>query len=200
MRVVIAPDTFKGTFRAAEAAEAIAEGWRRGDPAARLDPAPMADGGEGTLDALLPASGGRRCLATVTGPLGDPVEAEFGVVTEAGDRVGIVEMARGSGLGLVPEGRRDPTAATSRGTGELILAACRAGARRVFVCLGGSATNDGGAGMAQALGYRLLDARGHEVGPGGGALETLAAVDASDRDPVLAHTEFVGLVDVDSPM
>lgn len=200
MRVLIAPDKFKGTLGAAEAAEAIAEGWRRGDPTARLDPVPMADGGEGTLDALLAAAGGFGCRATVTGPLGDPVDAEFGVAVTGGHLVAIVEMARASGLGLVPETRRNPMTATSRGTGELILAACRAGVRRVLVCVGGSATNDGGAGMAQALGYRLLDGHGRELPPGGAALVALAAIDGAGRDALLGDREFVGLVDVDNPL
>jgi glycerate 2-kinase len=200
VRVLIAPDKFRGTLTAEEAARALALGWRRVRPEDEADEVPMADGGEGTLDALVAALGGERRASTVTGPLGDPVEAAFGVVP--GDRgpTGVVEMALASGLALVPDGRRDPRVTTSRGTGELILAACRAGVRSMVVCLGGSGTNDAGAGMAQALGFRLLDANGVELPPGGAALASLDRIDAANRAPELHGVEFVAASDVDNPL
>jgi glycerate 2-kinase len=200
MRVLVAPDKFKGTLTAAQAAEAIAEGWRRADPAADLEIVPMADGGEGTLDALVAALGGERHSERVTGPLGDPVVAEFAVVGSPDGPMGVVEMARASGLGLISPARRDPRRATTRGTGELILAAARSGVRRILVCIGGSATNDGGAGMAQAVGIRLLDERGAEILPGGAALLELARIDVSGLDPSVRNVRFDVATDVDNPM
>jgi glycerate kinase len=200
MRVLVAPDKFKGTLTAEQAARAIARGWRREDPGAELDLAPMADGGEGTLDALVAALGGERRRVTVTGPLGDPVEADYGLVPSPDGPLGVVEMARASGLALVSPGRRDPKRTTTRGTGELLLDACRRGARRVLVCIGGSATNDGGAGMAQALGVRLLDDRGEDLPPGGAALLRLARIDLSGLDPAVRGVEVLVACDVDNPL
>jgi glycerate kinase len=201
VRVLVAPDKFKGTLTAEQAAESIAGGWERGDPGAEVLTVPMADGGEGTLDALVAALGGKRVGQEVTGPLGDSVGAEFGLIpAEAGNDVAVVEMARASGLELVPPSRRDPRRTTTRGTGELILAACRSGARQVLVCIGGSATNDGGAGMAQAVGIRLLDSRGRDVGPGGAALLDLATIDVGTMDRAVRDTSFVVASDVDNPL
>lgn len=200
MRVVIAPDKFKGTLDAAGVAEALAVGWRRGDPTAQVETIPVADGGDGTLDALMAALGGEVHAAKVTGPIGEPVEAEFGIADTAEGRVAIVEMARASGLSLVPASRRDPLAATTRGTGELIRAALAHHPARVLVCIGGSATNDGGAGMAQALGVRLLDEDGAELPPGGGSLERLATVDVRGLDPALRGVDVVVASDVDNPL
>ena len=197
MRVLIAPDKFKGTLSAEQAARAIAAGWRRAIPRVEVDAAPMGDGGEGTLDALVAGLGGARIRTTVSGPLGDPVEAEYGMVPGG---LAVVEMARASGLALVSSGRREPRRASTRGTGELILAACRQGARRVLVCIGGSATNDGGAGMAQALGIRLLDARGRDLGPGGAALFELARIDLSSVDDSVRKAKFSAATDVDNPL
>ena len=200
VRVLVAPDKFKGTLTAPQAAEAIARGWARADPSARVEKAPMADGGEGTLDALVAALGGERRRLRVSGPLGDPVEAEFAVVSAPEGSTGVVEMARASGLDLISPGRRDPLRTTTRGTGELILAVCRAGVRRVLVCVGGSATNDAGAGMAQALGIRLLDESGRDLQPGGAALAALARIDLSELDPVVEASTFVVATDVDNPL
>ena len=200
MRVLVAPDKFKGTMTAAEAAEAIAAGWRRSDPRAQVDEIPMADGGEGTLDALVAALGGRRHLVKVSGPLGDPVGAEFAVAVAPEGPLGVVEMAGASGLQLLSEPRRKPKRTTTFGTGELIVAACRQGARRVLVCIGGSATNDGGAGMAQAVGIRLLDGEGRDLRPGGAALLDLATIDMRGLDPAVKRTEFVVATDVDNPL
>src|SRR5581483_9365506 len=200
MRVLVAPDKFRGTLSAAEAARAIAAGWRRVRPSDRVEEVPMADGGEGTLDALLSVLGGERRRVRVRGPLGDPVDAAFGLTAERPARA-VVEMAAASGLALVSEPRRDPLRASTYGTGELIRAACRAGAREVIVGLGGSATTDGGAGMAQALGIRLLDAEGREVGSGGGgALVQLAGIDAGGLDPDVRRARFVAACDVEAPL
>jgi glycerate kinase len=198
VRVLAAPDKFKGTLTAAEAAAAVAEGWRRGRPGDEVEELPMADGGEGTLDTLVAALGGRIETARVTGPLGDPVDATFGLID--GDRVAVVEMARASGLGLVPEHLRDPKITTTRGTGELILAACERSPHRVIVCICGSATNDGAAGMVQALGVRLLDRRGLDLGPGGAALLDLERIDVSGLSPLVNGVKLVVASDVDNPL
>jgi glycerate kinase len=200
VRVLVAPDKFKGTLTAAEAAEAIGAGWRRTDPGADIDRLPLADGGEGTLDALVAALGGERRRMTVSGPRGDPVEAEFGLVATPEGPLGVVEMARASGLQLLVGSRRDPTRTTTRGTGELIAAACREGAGQVLVCIGGSATNDAGAGMAQAVGIRLLDTGGRDLAPGGAALLALARVDMGELDPAVKRARFVVATDVDNPL
>lgn len=200
MRVLIAPDKFKGTLTAVQAAEAVETGWRRAVPEVDADLAPMADGGEGTLDTLVQAMGGRRVRRRVPGPLGDPVEAEFGLVDGPAGSMAVVEMARASGLGLVSESRRDPKRASTGGTGELILEAAWAGARTILVCVGGSATNDGGAGMAQALGVRLLDDRGQPLPPGGAALLRLSRIDATGLDPAVRRCRVVAATDVDNPL
>ena len=199
MRVLVAPDKFKGTLTAAEAARAMSAGWRRGDPGAEVDEVPMADGGEGTLDTLVEAMGGRTERVRVTGPLGDPVDAELGLV-EGEVLTAVVEMARASGLGLISEGRRDPMRATTVGTGELILAAARHRPKRMIVCIGGSATNDGGAGVAQALGARLRDEAGRDLPPGGGALRGLASIDTSQIAREVRDMDIVVATDVENPL
>jgi glycerate kinase len=198
MRVVIAPDKFKESLSALGATEAMARGVASAEPAALVDRVPMADGGEGTVDALVAATGGSIREAQVTGPLGEPVVARFGLL---GDGVtAALEMAAASGLVLVPAARRNPMLATTRGTGELLLAAIAAGARRVIVGIGGSATNDGGAGLGQALGFRLLDAQGHELDPGGGSLAALARIDSSGRRPELDGVVVSVACDVTNPL
>lgn len=197
MRVLVAPDKFRGTLTAEEAARAIATGWRRERPGDEIVEVPMADGGEGTLEALLAALGGERRTARVSGPLGDPVDADYGLLPGP---AGVVEMARASGLGLLAGSRRDPLRTSTRGTGELILAACEHGPAEVVVCIGGSATNDGGAGMAQALGVRLLDGQGRDLRPGGAALLDLATIDAMGIAPPVLATRFVVACDVDNPL
>jgi glycerate kinase len=198
MRVVIAPDKFKGSLTAPEAAEAMARGVTRIDPRATIDRVPVADGGEGTVAALVAATGGTLRQVKVTGPLGRPVEASFGLLGD--HNTAVIEMASASGLVLVPPDARDPWRATSRGTGELLLAAVAAGARRVIVGIGGSATNDGGAGFGQALGFRLLDEEGRELGPGGGQLGRLARIDASDWRADLLSVEIAVACDVTNPL
>ena len=200
MRVLVAPDKFRGTLTARQAAEAIETGWRRARPDDDVDLVPMADGGEGTLEALVDAQGGRVEATTATGPLGDPVDAAFGIVDTADGLTGVVESARASGLALLGEGRRDPLRTTTRGTGQLILAALDAGARRVVVCLGGSATNDGGVGMAAALGIRFLDAQGRDLAGGGAAVLDLARIDGRDLHPAVAGASFLGATDVENPL
>ena len=200
MRVLVAPDKFRGTLTARQAAEAIETGWRRARPDDDVDLVPMADGGEGTLEALVDAQGGRVEATTATGPLGDPVDAAFGIVDTADGLTGVVESARASGLALLGEGRRDPVRTTTRGTGQLILAALDAGARRVVVCLGGSATNDGGVGMAAALGIRFLDAQGRDLAGGGAAVLDLARIDGRDLHPAVAGASFLGATDVENPL
>lgn len=198
MRVVIAPDKFKGSLTALEAAAAMARGVARAVPDATIDQVPMADGGEGTTHALVAATGGSIREAQVTGPLGEPVVACFGLLGDG--QTAVIEMAAASGLVLVPAEKRNPLIATTRGTGELLLSAIAAGARRVVIGIGGSATNDGGAGLGQALGYRLLDDAGRELDPGGGPLGRLARIDASGRRRELDGVEVAVACDVTNPL
>lgn len=200
MRVLAAPDKFKETLTAGEAARAIAVGWHRIRPQDEVVELPMADGGEGTLETLIGALGGRIHHASVTGPLGDPVEAGFGIADGPDGRVAVVEMALASGLGLLHADRRDVKRATTRGTGELILAALDHAPTRLVVCIGGSATNDGGAGMARALGVRFTDATGSEIAEGGAALLDLASIDARGLDPRLLSVRVSVACDVDNPL
>lgn len=200
MRVLVAPDKFRGTLTAPEAASAIAAGWLRARPMDDILQIPMADGGEGTLDALVRATEGGRRNMLVEGPLGEPVEAEFGWLGFVDTPTAVVEMSRASGVELVPPDRRDPMRASTFGTGELILAACRDGADEVIVCIGGSASTDGGAGMAQALGVRLLDPSGRDIGRGGAALLDLARIDLTTLDPAVRPVRVIALCDVDNPL
>jgi len=198
MRIVLAPDSFKESLSALEAANAIEAGFREIFPDAEYVKIPVADGGEGTVAAMTAATGGRVVEMTVTGPLGDPVASFLGL---SGDgRTAIIEMAAAAGLVLVPPARRDPRFTTTFGVGELIRAALDAGARRLVVGIGGSATNDGGAGMAQALGARLTDAIGRDIGPGGGALADLARIDVSGLDPRIAECRIEVACDVTNPL
>ncbi|MGH2631546.1 MAG: glycerate kinase [Actinomycetota bacterium] len=205
MRILLAPDKFRGTLTAPQAAEAMAAGWRRERPGDDLELVPMADGGEGTMDTLIAALGGRVRRMRVAGPLGDPVDSVFGIAEAPGDespddRIGIVEMAQASGLALVSRSRRDPLRTSTRGTGELMAGAIDAGATRLVVCLGGSATNDGGAGMAVALGARFLDGAGRAIADGGAALVGLARIDLSSMHPKLGGVSVSGACDVDNPL
>ncbi len=190
LRVLIAPSGFKESLSAEEAADEIERGVLRALPGARVLKAPMADGGEGFTQALVHATGGTLHPKRVTGPVGQPVEGFFGFLGGAGPRTAVVEMAAAAGLRLVPRDQRNPLLTTSRGVGELIRAALDAGARRVLLGCGDSGINDGGAGMVQALGVRLLDAAGHDLGPGGGELLRLQAVDRSGLDPRLADVQL----------
>ncbi len=198
MRVLIAPQEFKGSLSAAEAAQAMAEGLRRALPGVELDPAPMADGGPGTVEALVAAGGGRRLTATVADPLGRPVEAAWGLLKEGSTAV--IEMAAASGLVLLRPEERDARRTSTYGTGQLIAAALEAGCRCLIIGLGGSATNDGGAGMAQALGARLSDGEGRDLPPGGAALARLGRIDVSGLDSRLRDCRVLGATDVTNPL
>jgi len=208
MRIVIAPDKFKGSLSAPDVARHLEEGLRKGSATAGQSETlevlriPVADGGEGTLDAAV-GSGFTRRTATVTGPTGQPVEADFAVRGHEA----VIEMATASGLALVPSvrnGRRpdsaDATTATSLGTGQLIRAALDAGCRRIILGVGGSANTDGGAGLLQGLGARFLDSRNNELSPGGAALANLHSIDFTDFEPRLVDTRFVLASDVDNPL
>ncbi|MGY1829225.1 glycerate kinase [Geodermatophilus sp. SYSU D01180] len=193
MRIVVAPDSFKGTLTAEDAADAVARGLARVHPEAEVLARPVADGGEGTVAAALRA-GYRPVTTTVGGPDGRPVRATFAV----DGTTAVLELAAAAGLGLLAEPA--PTTATTRGVGELLLAALDAGARRVVLGLGGSATTDAGAGLLQALGVRLLDAGGRDVPPGGAGLAHLARIDPGARDPRLHGLEVRVATDVDNPL
>lgn len=198
MKIVIAPDSFKESLSALEAATAIETGFREIFPAAVYVKVPVADGGEGTVEAMVAATGGRQVVLQATGPLGRPVEAFYGLTGD--ESTAVIEMAAASGLELVASAERDPLVATSRGTGELIRAALDAGARRFILGVGGSATNDGGAGMLQALGVELLDAQGDQLAPGGGALALLSRIDVSGLDPRIGDCVFEVACDVSNPL
>ncbi|MFC7220398.1 glycerate kinase [Streptomyces polyrhachis] len=193
--MLIAADKFKGSLTAVEVAGRVAAGLRRARPRTAVEALPVADGGEGTVDAAV-AAGFERREVVVGGPLGRPVRAAFAV--RGGTAV--VEMAQASGLGLLPAGRFAPLAASTYGSGELLRAALDAGAHTVVLGVGGSAGTDGGAGMLTALGARLLDGAGAAVGPGGGGLASLASADLSGLDPRLGGVEVVLAGDVDNPL
>jgi glycerate kinase len=197
-RVLLAPDKFKGSLTATEVASALRRGLARvGTDGWTLEivALPVADGGDGTLEAAL-AAGYERVPARATGPTGQPVDTAWGHL----DGTAIVEMADVSGLARLPEGRLEPLTATSRGTGELVAAALDSGVRRIVLGIGGSASTDGGAGLLRALGARLLDRSGTEIGDGGGALAELAAVDLGGLHPRLREVEVVVACDVDNPL
>src|SRR5947209_9123047 len=196
-RVIVAPQSFKGSADAVAVAWAIARGVRRVWPDALVEEMPLADGGEGTVRALVRATKGSLRVAHVRDPLGREVDAEWGVL---GDGVtAVVEMAAASGLPLLDVSERDPRIASTRGTGELILAAATSGAHRIVIGIGGSATNDGGAGMARAIGYPFLDAEGNDLPEGGAALASLARIDGQ-TDPRLVRPAIEVACDVRNPL
>jgi glycerate kinase len=198
MKIVVAPQEFKGSLSAVQAARAMAEGLRRALPDATLELVPMADGGPGTVEAVVTAAKkGRRMTAAAHDALGRPLEAAWGIIDED---TAVIEMAAASGLILLSEDERDPRAASTYGTGELVRAALDAGCRRVIVGIGGSVTNEGGAGMAQALGARLLDDRGQDLPPGGAALARLDRIDLSGLDPRLEQCQVLAATDVFNPL
>lgn len=198
MKIVIAPDSFKESLTAMQVAEAIEQGFRQIYPHADYLKLPMADGGEGTVESMVAATEGKIIPVTVTGPLGLPVNAFFGLTGE-GDTA-IIEMAAASGLHLVQPEKRNPLLTGTFGTGELILAALDRGARKIIIGIGGSATNDGGAGMMQALGAKLCDVQGNEIGAGGAALAELSTLDLSLLDARLAECDILVACDVDNPL
>jgi len=195
---VIAPDKFKGSLSASDAARAIERGVRAAWPEREIVRLPMADGGEGTVDAFL-ASGWERIACAARGPRGEPVDAAFAFSPEPEPRA-VVEMAAASGLALLTHDRYDPGRATTFGVGELVREALARGARTVIVGLGGSATCDGGAGFLTALGVRLFDDDDRALEPGGAALERLARIDVRELDPRVRGVTFVGAADVDAPL
>ncbi|NLE59334.1 MAG: glycerate kinase [Planctomycetes bacterium] len=201
MRIVVAPDSFKEALSARQVCEAVACGIRRARPDATIDLLPMADGGEGTVDALVAATNGQLRESTVTGPLGKPVQACWGLLGD-GSATAVLEMAAASGLGLVPSDSRNPLLTTTFGTGQLIAAALDSGVRRILIGIGGSATNDGGTGAAQAVGVRFVDRNGRVLpnGLSGGQLGLIAGVDLASRDPRIGRVPIEAACDVDNPL
>ena len=223
MKVMIAPQSFKGGLQGVEVARAIKQGVLSVYPQAETVEVPVADGGDGTLDALVRSTGGQLFTSQVTGPLEEPVSALWGVMgegfsypgkgpdfidsrtlskpeTHTQSQIAVIEMARASGLALVPPRRRNPRITTTYGTGELIGEALEKGYRRIIVGLGGSATNDGGVGMAQALGVRFLDSNGRELPFGGAALSKLARVDTSNLRLGVMEAKITAATDVTNPL
>lgn len=198
MKIVIAPDSFKGTFSSKEAAEIIARGVKKIFPGAFLEQIPIADGGEGTVNALAGFGNGRIVKVKAAGPAGTPVDAFYGILEDG--ETAVIETAAASGLTLVKPSERDPVKATTYGTGELIKYAFDRGCRKFIIGLGGSAANDGGSGMAAALGVRFLDKEGNAIGFGGGELSKLDSIDCSGLDERLLKCEFFAACDVDNPL
>ncbi len=197
MKIIVAPDSFKGSLSATQVARAIDAGLKQAAPDVQTVLVPLADGGEGTVEAFVTALGGQIIPVTATGPMGTPVSAFYGLLN---DGTAVVEMAAASGLPLVPEKSRNPMLATSYGTGELIRAALDAGCKRLILGIGGSATNDGGMGMVQALGGSLKDERGVEVGPGGKELRNVRSIDTSQLDSRLKQIQITVACDVENPL
>jgi len=198
MKIVIAPDSFKESLTAKEVCNAVESGFRKVFPQCEIVKVPMADGGEGTVESLVDATGGSIITTVVTGPLGHKVEAFFGMLGDG--KTAVIEMAAASGLHLVKQESRNPMYTTSRGTGELIVAAMDQGADHIIIGIGGSATNDGGAGMVKALGARLLDTNRNEIDEGGGFLGKLATIDLTEMDQRLSSVKFDVACDVDNPL
>ena len=197
VRVVTLIDSFKGSICSTEAGNAVARGVRAVYKDAQIDVLPLADGGEGTTDALITGCGGERIRACVTGPLGEPIDAEYGIIF--GDTA-VIEMSAAAGITLVPPAKRDPMSTTTFGVGELIKDALSRGVRRFIVGIGGSATNDGGAGMLQALGFELLDATGVPIEKGARGLEKLHTICAKNADTLLKKCDFRIACDVTNPL
>lgn len=198
MKIVIAPDSYKESLSAQQVATQIEQGFREIFPEAQYVKLPVADGGEGTVEAMVAATGGKTIRLRVTGPLGEEVDAFYGLSGD--DSCAYIEMAAASGLELVPAARRDPMITTSFGTGELIRSALDKGVQRFIIGIGGSATNDGGAGMVQALGAKLLDSEGRQIGLGGGRLNDLATIDISELDARIKNCRFEVACDVTNPL
>jgi glycerate kinase len=195
-RVLVAPDSYKGSMTSVVVARALADGWSRGRPDDEVALAPLADGGEGTLDAIAATGGWASLPAAARDPLMRPVDARF---LRQGPRA-VVELASASGLSLVTRDERDADAATTFGTGQVLAAAIGLGCTEVVLGLGGSATTDGGAGLLVALGARLLDSAGEELPMGGAALADLATIDLSDLSPILAEVSLTVASDVSNPL
>lgn len=198
MKIVIAPDSFKESLDAQEVCRSIAKGIKKVFPKAEILLVPMADGGEGTIAAVIKRIGGKTKSCTAMAPLGNKVKALYGLVN--GGRIGIVEMAQASGLTLVPVKKRDPMVTTSFGTGEMILSALNHNCKEIILTLGGVGTNDAGVGMAKALGYRFLDKNRAEIPEGAAGLLLLAQIDKSHVHPKIGKTKFVAAYDVKNPL
>ncbi|WP_057913804.1 glycerate kinase [Peribacillus muralis] len=198
MKIVIAPDSFKESMTAAEVCVAVEAGFRKTFSAASYYHVPIGDGGEGTVQSVVDATGGKIITREVRGPLGHAVEAFYGITGDG--KKAVIEMAAASGLQLVPNAQRNPLITTTYGTGELIIDALDHGVERIVLGLGGSATNDGGAGMAQALGVKLLAGNGDELQPGGGALCKVASIDMTTMDSRLKFVKVEVACDVRNPL
>lgn len=198
MKIVVAPDSFKESMGAKEVALAIEKGIKKVFPEAEIIKVPMADGGEGTVESLVEAGRGKIIRKKVTSPLGKKIYAYFGILED--EATAVVEMAQASGLSLVPSKKRNPLFTTSYGTGELIKEVLDRGCRKVIVGIGGSATIDGGAGMAQALGAKLLDKEGKEISFGGGSLGKIVDINMEKSDARIADVEVIVASDVDNPL
>lgn len=199
-KIVIAPDSFKGNLTSLQVAKALEEGIRRVLPKVNCVKIPMADGGEGTVQSLVDAVGGKFVRKQVCGPLGKPVKARYGLLADG--ETAVIEMAEASGLPLITDKQRNPLKATTYGTGELIMDAINKGARNIIIGIGGSATVDGGSGMAQALGVRFRDSRGRIIKEraAGGMLERIDRIDMEAVDPRVRKTKIVVASDVDNPL
>ncbi len=197
-KIAVATAGFKGTLSATEAAQAICTGFKRASKIFLPIPIPVADGGSGTVDAVLAARGGRKIRARVADPLGRPITAKYAILNDG--KTAVIEMSAASGMSLLKKSELNPMRAATFGTGQLILSALNHGARKIIVGIGDSATVDGGAGMATALGARLLDGRGRPIPPGGGGLAKLHAVDAGGIDPRIKKTKILVAADVNNPL
>lgn len=198
MKILVAPDSYKGSLSSKQVCQAIEEGLLKACQGVfEVVKVPIADGGEGTVDAFLSALGGELIELTVTGPLGKPVHSFYGILP---DGTAVIEMAAASGLSLIPAHQRNPLVTTTYGTGQLIRHALDRGCSRFIVGIGGSATNDAGVGMLQALGIKFLDDAGKEVPWGGGNLDKVATIDLKGMDPRLKNAQFVVACDVDNPL
>ncbi len=198
MKAVVAIDSLKGSLSSMEAGNAIAEGIYRADAEAKVEVRPLADGGEGTVDALVQGMNGSLRKVRVTGPLGDKVDAAYGIIEEA--KMAVIEMSVAAGITLVPDEKKNPLFTTTYGVGEMIRDAIEKGCRKFVVGIGGSATNDGGIGMLQALGYDFLNSKGNAVPYGAKGLEDLAEIRKEHVLPELAQCEFKVACDVTNPL
>ena len=201
MKIIVAPDSFKGSLTSIQAANAIEKGIKKAaqnykEPVEVIK-VPMADGGEGTVEAIVSANGGRIITTQVLDPLGREVDSFFGVLP---DNTAVIEMAAASGINLLSEDERNPMKTTTYGTGQLIKKALDYGCKRIIIGIGGSATNDGGVGMAQALGIRFLDKEGNQIGFGGGELYKIEKIDTSLLDPRIFDTSITIASDVKNPL
>ena len=198
MKIVLAPDSFKGSLTAPEVTQAMERGVKRVLPDAETVIVPMADGGEGTMESLIAATHGQKVDVLVNGPLLDKVQAAYGVLGD--EETCVVEMASASGLCLVEPNKLNPLIATTYGTGELIHQALNDGYRKFILAIGGSATNDAGVGMLQALGIKVLDREGREIGYGGAELSRITTIEMQDFEPRIAECEFIIATDVQNPL